>query len=91
MNFKLSGCMLVFAAAVASAVGISIAAEPTPMLLWPNGAPGAKGESGKRQTKTDAVFRAGRSGNRHCDYRVPRRWVWSFVAGSRRLGGCPSG
>ena len=42
MNFKLSGSMLVFAAAVASAVGVSIAAEPTPMLLWPGGAPARK-------------------------------------------------
>ena len=45
MNFKLSGSKLVFAAVVASAVGVSIAAEPTPLLLWPGGAPGAKGES----------------------------------------------
>ena len=55
MNFKLSGSKLVFAAVVASAVRVSIAAEPTPVLLWPAVRRSERGGR-KRQTEIDAVL-----------------------------------
>jgi acetyl esterase/lipase len=49
MNHKLPGCLLAFAVIFAGAVSNSIAADP--MLLWPGGAPGAKGDADNDKPK----------------------------------------